>query len=78
MLKRITSIQLPQDLIDTIDAQVAQEQRALGGVANVSRGSMMRALILLGLERRAQLADYSRDEQRQEQAREQRQAASAG
>lgn len=77
MLKRITSIQLPQDLIDTIDAQVAQEQRTLGGVANVSRGSMMRSLILLGLERRAQLADYSRDEARAAQAREQRAAVSA-
>jgi len=75
--KNIIPVQLSQELLNAIDVQVSQARAAMP-VATITRSAMMRELLRLGLERRAQLQDYSRDEQRQAQAREQRQAASAG
>lgn len=75
--KNIIPVQLSQELLSAIDVQVSQARAAMP-VATITRSAMMRELLRLGLERRAQLADYSRDEARAAQAREQRAAASAG
>ena len=76
MHNRVTSIQLPAELIASVDAAAVRARRASGEL--VTRSAMMRKLMLLGLERQAQLDGYAQDEQRQAQAREQRaQAAQA-
>lgn len=75
--KNIIPVQLSQELLSAIDVQVSQARAAMP-VATITRSAMMRELLRLGLERRAQLGDYAKDEQRQAQAREQRQAVSAG
>lgn len=74
--KNIIPVQLSQELLSAIDVQVTQARAAMP-VATITRSAMMRELLRLGLERRAQLADYAKDEQRQAQAREQRAAVSA-
>ena len=74
--KNIIPVQLSQELLSAIDVQVSQARAAMP-VATITRSAMMRELLKLGLERRAQLADYAKDEQRQAQAREQRAAGAS-
>ena len=76
--KRIIAIQFPPDLLTMVDSTVDDARAHLPAGARVTRHGMLIELIRSGLERRAQLADFAKDEQRQAQAREQRAAASAG
>lgn len=76
--KRIIAIQFPPDLLTMVDSTVDDARAHLPAGARVTRHGMLIELIRSGLERRAQLADYVKDEQRQARAREQRAAVNAG
>ena len=76
--KRIIAIQFPPDLLTMVDSTVDDARAHLPAGARVTRHGMLIELIRSGLaQRRAQLQDYSREEARNAQAREQRAAGAS-